>query len=248
MKLTVVMMMVLAASLSLPVFGNGQVDAPEQALETATTQAAAEQIKSPAARLSYAFGLDIGRSLQRMETELDLDALLLGIKTSLDGKTPLLTAEQMSEIKKEFFAKKKEERGRQRKESVEMNVKQGQEFLAANKKKEGVVTTDSGLQYVVLTEGDGEKPQATDRVTVHYRGTLIDGTEFDSSHKRDQPATFAVKGVIAGWTEALQLMKVGSKYKLFIPPDLAYGPRGSGRLIGPNATLIFEVELLEIAK
>jgi len=248
MKWTVVMMVVLAVSLSSVVFGNGQTDAPEQVRETTTTQAAAEQLKTPAATLSYAFGLEIGRSLQRMETQVDIEALLLGIKTSLQNQTPLLTAEQLRAIKKEFFAKKNEELARRRKESAEMNIKQGQDFLAANKKKEGVVTTDSGLQYVVLTEGDGEKPKATDRVTVQYRGTLLDGTEFDSSYKRGQPATFAVKGVIPGWTEALQLMKVGSKYKLFIPADLAYGPRGSGRLIGPNATLIFEVELLEIAK
>ena len=120
-------------------------------------------------------------------------------------------------------------------------------FMEENKNKEGVQTTTSGLQYKVLTEGDGAKPSATDRVTVHYRGTLLDGTEFDSSYKRGQPATFALNGVIKGWTEGLQLMKMGSKYEFVIPPELAYGKRGTGAQIGPDATLIFEVELLDIA-
>ena len=126
------------------------------------------------------------------------------------------------------------------------NKKEGEDFLAANKSKEGVVTLPSGLQYKVLKEGTGPKPSPTDSVVCNYRGTLINGTEFDSSYKRGQPATFPVNGVIKGWTEALQLMPVGSKWQLFIPPDLAYGQRGAGADIGPNATLIFEVELLSI--
>ena len=132
------------------------------------------------------------------------------------------------------------------KELGEKNRKEGEAFLAENKKKKGVITTESGLQYMVLEKGDGPKPKATDTVSVNYRGTLIDGTEFDSSYKRGKPVTFPVKGVIAGWTEALLLMNVGSKYKLFVPPNLGYGGRGAGRLIGPEATLIFEVELLGI--
>jgi FKBP-type peptidyl-prolyl cis-trans isomerase len=132
------------------------------------------------------------------------------------------------------------------KEVGDKNMKEGEAFLAENKKKEGVVTLPSGLQYKVITAGTGKKPKATDTVTTQYRGTLIDGTEFDSSYKRGQPTTFPVAGVITGWTEALQLMPVGSKWQLFIPSNLAYGPRGAGHLIGPNATLVFEVELLSI--
>jgi len=126
------------------------------------------------------------------------------------------------------------------------NLKEGEAFLVENAKKEGVVTLESGLQYQVITPGTGNAPKATDKVTTHYRGTLIDGTEFDSSYKRGQPATFPVKGVIAGWTEALQLMKVGAKWQLFIPANLAYGKRGAGGKIGPNATLIFDIELISI--
>ena len=131
---------------------------------------------------------------------------------------------------------------------AEKNMEEGEKFLSENKKKKGIVTTKSGLQYIVLSEGNGARPKATDKVKVHYKGTLIDGTEFDSSYKRGEPAVFQVKGVIPGWTEALQLMKVGSKYNLFIPSNLAYGQRGAGSKIGPNVTLIFEVELLSIEK
>jgi FKBP-type peptidyl-prolyl cis-trans isomerase FklB len=129
---------------------------------------------------------------------------------------------------------------------ADKNQKEGEVFLAENKKKKGVVTLPSGLQYHVITAGTGKIPKATDTVTTHYRGTLIDGTEFDSSYKRGEPASFPVNGVIKGWTEALQLMKVGSKWQLFIPSNLAYGPQGAGQVIGPSATLIFEIELLSI--
>jgi len=129
---------------------------------------------------------------------------------------------------------------------ADKNQKEGEVFLAENKKKKGVITLPSGLQYQVIKEGTGKIPKATDTVTTHYRGTLIDGTEFDSSYKRGEPASFPVNGVIKGWTEALQLMKVGSKWQLFIPSNLAYGPQGAGQAIGPNATLIFEIELLSI--
>lgn len=129
---------------------------------------------------------------------------------------------------------------------ADRNLAAGEAFLEENERSEGVVTTASGLQYLVLHEGDGPRPKASDSVTVHYRGTLIDGMEFDSSYQRDEPASFPLQGVIPGWSEALQLMRVGSRYRLFIPPHLAYGERGAGLMIGPNATLIFEVELLEI--
>ncbi|MBW2412326.1 MAG: FKBP-type peptidyl-prolyl cis-trans isomerase, partial [Deltaproteobacteria bacterium] len=150
------------------------------------------------------------------------------------------------QIKQEFSRQVQESRQTQMAALSEKNRADGEAFLAANKNKEGVVTTASGLQYKVLKKGDGPKPQNNDRVSVHYRGTLLDGTEFDSSYKRGKPATFQVNGVIRGWTEALQLMNVGSKYQLFIPSDLAYGTRGAGRKIGPNSTLIFDVELLGI--
>jgi FKBP-type peptidyl-prolyl cis-trans isomerase FklB len=132
------------------------------------------------------------------------------------------------------------------KQHADKNQKEGEVFLAENKKKKGVVTLPSGLQYRVITAGTGKIPKVTDTVTTHYRGTLIDGTEFDSSYKRGEPASFPVNGVVKGWTEALQLMKVGSKWQLFIPSNLAYGPQGAGQVIGPNATLIFEIELLSI--
>jgi FKBP-type peptidyl-prolyl cis-trans isomerase FklB len=197
------------------------------------------ELKTPAEKVSYALGLDIGASLKRFQSGLEFDALFQGIEDSLRGSKPLLTQQEAAEIKSAFFNKIQQE-------LAEKNLKEGQAFLAENKKKEGVITTASGLQYMVLKEGDGPKPEATDRVSVHYRGTLLDGTEFDSSFSRGRPATFQVQGVIAGWTEALQLMKVGSKYRLFIPSNLAYRERGAGQQIGPNAMLIFEVELLSI--
>ena len=211
-------------------------------------EAPKQELKTEGEKLSYAIGLEIGTSLNKLPTEIDLPILVRAVEDGLKGKEPLLTQQQALEIKKEFGKKMQEERAQQRKELAEKNRKEGESFLAENKKKEGVITTESGLQYMVLHEGDGPKPKATDRVKVHYRGTLIDGTEFDSSQKRGKPATFSVKGVVAGWTEALQLMKVGSKYRLFIPSDLAYGKRGRGPKIGPNAALVFELELLEIVK
>ena len=212
-----------------------------------TPKAPIEELKTPAEKLSYAMGLEIGTSLKKLPAEIDFAVFVQAIEDGFKGKEPLLTQQQAIEVKKEFAKKVNEERARKRMELAEKNQKEGEAFLAENKKK-GVVTTESGLQYVVLHEGDGPKPEATDRVKVHYRGTLIDGTEFDSSYKRGTPATFSLKGVIAGWTEALQLMKVGSKNRLFIPSELAYGKRGRGPNIGPNAVLIFELELLEIVK
>ena len=213
-----------------------------------TPKAPIKELKTPDEKLSYAIGLEIGTSLKNLPTEIDLAVFVQAVEDGLKGEKPLLTQQQALEIKKEFGKKVREERARERTELAEKNQKEGEAFLAENKNKKGVVTTESGLQYVVLHEGDGPKPKATDRVKVHYRGTLIDGTEFDSSYKRGTPATFSLKGVVAGWTEALQLMKVGSKYRLFIPSELAYGKRGRGPKIGPNAVLIFELELLEIAK
>jgi FKBP-type peptidyl-prolyl cis-trans isomerase len=195
---------------------------------------------------SYAIGLNIGKSLHRDSVDVDPKIFLKGVEDALAGGKTLLTDD---EIKTALMAVQEDVRKNQeekRQALIQTNKEQGDAFLAANAKKEGVVTLPSGLQYKILTAGSGPKPTASDSVVCNYRGTLLDNTEFDSSYKRGQPATFAVGQVIKGWTEALQLMPVGSKWQLFIPPDLAYGERGQGPVIGPNATLIFEVELLSI--
>jgi len=195
---------------------------------------------------SYALGMNIGRGLSRQQVDVDPVVLARGLRDTLAGAKPLLTDEeaQTALTQLQTAVKTKEEAEAQK--AGEANMKEGQDFLAENKTKDGVVTLSSGLQYKILTPGTGPKPTADDTVVCNYRGTFIDGTEFDSSYKRNQPATFPVKGVIKGWTEALQLMPVGSKWQLFIPPDLAYGSRGAGGVIGPNKTLVFEVELLSI--
>jgi len=203
-------------------------------------------LKTQRDKLSYGIGMEIGNSLKSQSIDIDSDILARGVKDMLSGKEPLMTdqefRETMTNFKNEMMAKQME----RMKEIAEKNKKEGEAFLDENKKKEGVVTLPSGLQYKVIKEGAGETPKATDTVTVHYRGSLINGTEFDSSESHGQPATFKVNGVIPGWTEALQLMKAGSKWQLFIPSALAYGDRGAGREIGPNSTLVFDVELLSI--
>jgi len=204
------------------------------------------ELKSFAEKISYVLGQEIGTSFKDSPTEIDLDIFMRGIKDSIKGTKSPLDADETNQIKQEFSRQVQENRNQKMAALSEKNRADGEAFLAANKNKEGIVTTDSGLQYKVLTQAEGPKPKENDRVTVHYSGTLLDGTEFDSSYKRDKPATFQVNGVIRGWTEALQLMNVGSKYRLFIPADLAYGKRGAGRKIGPNTMLIFDVELLSI--
>jgi FKBP-type peptidyl-prolyl cis-trans isomerase FklB len=202
--------------------------------------------KSDKERQSYAVGMNIGESLHRQPVDLDSNSLIPGLKDSMAGGKTLMTDDEakatLTELGQQVRAKQEEKV----KQAAETNKKEGEAFLAANKTKPGVVTTPSGLQYKILKEGTGPKPTAADKVVCNYRGTLINGTEFDSSYKRGQPATFPVGQVIKGWTEALQLMPVGSKWQLFIPPDLAYGERGAGNDIGPDSTLIFEVELLSI--
>jgi FKBP-type peptidyl-prolyl cis-trans isomerase len=195
---------------------------------------------------SYALGMNIARGLKGQSVDVDPAVLTRAIKDVLTGAKPLLTDDEAMEALKKLQAEVHEKQETERKEQADKNSKEGQQFLSTNKSKEGVTTLPSGLQYKILTEGKGPKPTANDTVVCQYRGTLIDGTEFDSSYKRGQPATFPVSRVIKGWTEALELMPVGSKWELFIPPDLAYGDRGAGNLIGPNATLIFEVELMSI--
>ncbi len=213
----------------------------------AVPAAAEEQaLKTEKEKLSYAMGMDMGNSFKRQSIDIDPDILARGMKDALSGGKVLLSDEELVAIKNNFrqaLAKKQEEA---RKTIAEKNKKEGEAFLAENSKKEGVKTLPSGLQYKVITEGNGKSPAATDTVTVNYRGTLIDGTEFDSSYKRGKPATFPVNGVIPGWTEALQLMKEGAKWQIFIPSNLAYGEKGAGNIIGPDATLIFEVELVSV--
>ncbi len=213
-----------------------------------SAKAPIEELNTSDEKLSYAIGLEIGTTLKKLPTEIDFAVFIQAVEDGLKGKEPLLTQQQAIEIKKEFGKKVQEDRVRKKKELAEKNLKEGEAFLAENKKKKGVITTKSGLQYLVLQEGDGPKPKATDRVKVHYSGKLIDGTEFDSSYKRGKPTTFSLKGVVPGWTEALQLMKVGSKYRVFIPSKLAYGNRSRSQKIGPNSVLIFELELLDIEK
>lgn len=212
------------------------------------TAASAQQtgLETPKERLSYTIGMDIGQSLSGQDMELDIDILLEAIRASYLGEETLLTREEALAEREKFIQQRQQELQQQRAEDARINAEEGEAFLAANAEKEGVQVTESGLQYRVITEGEGERPGPEDRVTVHYRGTLINGVEFDSSYARGEPATFGLNQVIPGWTEGLQLMREGAKYELFIPSELAYGEQGRPGPIGPNSTLIFEVELLEI--
>ncbi len=197
-------------------------------------------------KVSYMFGLNMGGYLKKLGINVDRAALFQAINDTLDGHKALMTQEQVTAVQQEFSQKMQEKQMAESKAAGEKNTKEGSEFLAKNKTEKGVVTTASGLQYSITKEGTGPKPKATDMVSVNYRGTFIDGKEFDNSYTRGQPATFPVTGVIPGWTEALQLLPVGTKAKLFVPGNLAYGERGAGQQIGPNKTLIFEIELLSI--
>jgi FKBP-type peptidyl-prolyl cis-trans isomerase FklB len=192
-------------------------------------------LKNQREKVSYIIGMDIGGNLKKQSIDIDPNILAKGIQDALGGAKSLLTDQEMQETMVAF-----------QKELMEKHKKQGEDFLAENKKKEGVKTLPSGLQYKVIKAGTGKKPKADDTVTANYRGTLIDGMEFDSSYKRGQPATFRVSGVIPGWTEALQLMEEGAKWQLFVPSNLAYGQRGAGKVIGPDTALIFEIELVSI--
>ena len=188
----------------------------------------------------------MGGDFRRQGLEIDPEMVVKGVLDALAGSDPLMTPEEMQQTLTEMKQQAAAAAKQQREEQARKNLAEGKAFLAANAKKEGVVTLPSGLQYQVLSEGEGDPAAATDTVTVHYRGTLIDGSEFDSSYGRGQPATFPLDRVIPGWTEGLQLMRPGAKYRLFVPPELAYGERGGGQKIGPNSTLVFEVELLSI--
>jgi FKBP-type peptidyl-prolyl cis-trans isomerase FklB len=203
-------------------------------------------LKTEKDKVSYIIGTDIAKNLKKQGIDIDPDMLFKGLKDAFTDQKLALSDSEIQQVmmafQQEIMAKQSEKAG----ELAGKNQKEGAEFLAANKKKDSVITLPSGLQYKVLVEGSGTMPTINDTVTTNYRGTLLDGTEFDNSYKRGEPATFPVKGVIPGWTEALQHMKVGAKWLLFVPSNLAYGEQGAGQTIGPNATLIFEVELLSI--
>jgi len=203
------------------------------------------ELKGQKDKESYSLGYQFGQSLKAQGLDIDLEVYASGIQDALGGKNPSLSQEEMQKTVSELQQRMVAARQKELKEKAEKNLAEGKAFLEENKKKEGVKTLPSGLQYKVLAEGSGKTPKAADSVTVNYKGTLINGTEFDSSYKRGNPTTFQVGKVIKGWTEALQLMKEGSKWQLFIPPELGYGERGAGP-VPPNSTLIFEVELISV--
>ena len=203
-------------------------------------------LKTPKDKTSYAMGMSMGTGLRKQAIDIDPAIVARGLRDSFTNGKTLLSEEEERTLLTQLQNEVRKKQQELAQVAGEANKKQGVVFLEANKAKDGVVTLPSGLQYKVLQEGTGPKPAATDTVVCNYRGTLLDNTEFDSSYKRGQPATFPVSGVIKGWTEALQLMPVGSKWQLFVPAELAYGERGAGGQIGPGATLIFEVELLSI--
>ena len=216
---------------------------------TAGTAFATDQpaeLKTDEQKLSYAMGLDLGEYFKGLDEKFDLNVLQQGIKDGFGGSKPLLTAAEAASIQQAFAKRQQEKQIQKTVAMVQKNRKAAEEFLKANKAKEGVVETKSGLQYKVVKKGEGAKPVPTDTVKVQYKGSLIDGKEFDSSYKRNEPAVFQVNQVIAGWQEALPLMEVGATYELYIPPDLAYGDRGAPPVIEPGSMLVFQVELMEI--
>ena len=214
-----------------------------------TTQLSAQKkptLTTEKDKVSYIIGTDIAKNLKKQGIDIDPELLFKGLKDAFTDQKLLLSDEEIQQVMSAFQQEMMAQQSKKAGELAEKNQKEGEAFLAANKKKDSVITLPSGLQYKVIAEGAGKMPTLNDTVTTNYRGTLIDGTEFDNSYKRGEPATFPVSGVIPGWTEALQHMKVGAKWQLFVPSNLGYGERGAGQTIGPNATLIFEVELLSI--
>lgn len=236
----IVVAALLLASVAVPAAaqkGGGGKKATAPATASATLKTSVDSV-------SYSIGMQIAQQIKSGPLEVNAEALAAGIADAIKG-TPQLTEDQMKQILMAIQTKMAGEQQAAQQKAGEVNKKAGEEFLAKNKTKEGVRTTPSGLQYEVLTEGTGPSPKATDQVTVHYKGTLLDGKVFDSSYDRGEPAKFGLNQVIPGWTEGLQLMKEGGKYRFYIPAELAYGPGGSGP-IGPNSTLIFDVELLKV--
>lgn len=236
-------LLLVAATAAVMVGCNQQAaDAPATEASTALTLSTQEQ------RISYGMGVGLGERMAQEAFSIDVDAFAAGVKHVLEEQDRLMTQEEIMAEMQSFQQKLMEEQKVAQEAAGLKNKAEGEAFLAENSNKEGVITLESGLQYSVITAGSGEKPAATDTVEVHYSGTLLDGTEFDSSYKRGTTVSFPVNGVIPGWTEALQLMPAGSKWKLYIPSDLAYGAGGTGGPIGPNATLLFDVELIAVKK
>ncbi|HEY1467859.1 MAG TPA: FKBP-type peptidyl-prolyl cis-trans isomerase [Candidatus Acidoferrum sp.] len=228
--------------------GTAKTGATTAKTGTAATKTATPLVlKTPKEKASYAIGENIGKAMKKDSVDIDPSILARGIKDAVTGAKPALTDQEAQEALQAFQTEMKAKMEAKAAEAGAANKQAGDSFQAANKTKPGVTTTPTGLQYKVLTPGTGPKPAASDTVICQYRGTLVDGKEFDSSYKRGQPAQFPVTGVIKGWTEALQMMPVGSKWQLVLPPTLAYGDRGAGPDIGPNSTLVFEVELVGIA-
>jgi FKBP-type peptidyl-prolyl cis-trans isomerase FkpA/FKBP-type peptidyl-prolyl cis-trans isomerase FklB len=207
----------------------------------------AVELETDEQKLGYIIGMDVGRSLRSQGAEVDLDSLFAAIRTLYEGGEPAMTMEQAQAVREAYIAERQSAAAAEQAVLAEKNLAEAEAFLAENATKEGVQVTESGLQYRVIEQAEGPKPAATDTVTVHYRGTLLDGTEFDSSYSRNEPISFALDRVIPGWTEGVQLMPVGSKYEFYIKPELGYGETGGGP-IPPNAALIFEVELLGIGE
>jgi FKBP-type peptidyl-prolyl cis-trans isomerase len=236
--------MIRSAIIAMACFGLFSVQACSQSPEKGATM----ELKDQKDKASYSIGVSIGKNLKDQKVDIKTDILVKGLLDAYTGANTQLTEKEMGEVltqfQQEIMAKAQEEAAKKGGE----NKSKGEKFLADNKNKPGVKTTPSGLQYTVISEGTGPKPTASSTVKVHYTGKLIDGTTFDSSVDRGEPIEFPLNGVIKGWTEGVQLMSKGSKYKFFIPSDLAYGDRGAGNAIGPNETLVFEVELLDIVK
>lgn len=220
-----------------------QEDLPEPA---ATPAGGVEEGQQFQQKVAYSIGLDLGRRLRSDGIEVDLRAVVSGLRDGLTDAKPKLTDEQITAVMTQFQQQMQQKAQAQMADIAGENQAKGEAFLKENASKEGIQTTDSGLQYRIIEEGNGDSPTAADTVECHYEGKLINGEVFDSSYKRGEPATFPVGGVIAGWTEALQMMKTGAKWEVFLPSDIAYGPRGAGGAIGPNETLIFQIELLGI--
>ncbi len=207
---------------------------------------AEEKFKTEQEKIGYAIGMNIATNMMQQKVDVDADQLAAGLQAVLKGEKTVITKEEMGQILTAYQQEMQMKQMAEMAAEAAKNEKLAQDYLEENAKKDGVVTLESGLQYKVITAGEGASPKAESKVQVHYKGTLLDGTEFDSSYKRGEPASFPVNGVIAGWTEALQLMKEGSKWQLVIPAQLAYAERGAPPMIPPNATLIFDVELLKI--
>ncbi|MBN1297339.1 FKBP-type peptidyl-prolyl cis-trans isomerase [bacterium] len=216
------------------------------AMAIGTGRAADGDFTDKRSKISYCVGLDIGRSFSQGEWDLDMEQLIEGIRHAYKKEPWKVENDEMMRVISEYRQELQEKQKQKHEQAAESNRTEGKKFLDENAAKKAVTVLPSGLQYEVIKTGQGPSPKATDKVKVHYRGTLIDGTEFDSSHKNGQPVEFGVGQVIAGWSEALQLMQPGAVWRVVIPPELGYGQRGAGQVIGPNAVLIFEIELLDI--